>query len=168
MSNARPICAATVMTAYRIVLTTALQEDGSRARVTKLSMPTQVPPTIVAFCSDSSERLDDREDVNRAKKSSVGAMKRYDQPCLRAKLRVPGAHETFVPRELLRVGGACELRVSCVIRVGGACGPPPPVVAPLASSLRTPYRGDPPLNHRRSRLPRAKRGHAARAMGSQV
>ena len=30
-------------------------------------------------------------------------------------------------------------------RVGGACGPPPPVVAPLASSLRTPSRGDPPL-----------------------
>jgi hypothetical protein len=29
-------------------------------------------------------------------------------------------------------------------RVGGACGPPPPFVAPLASSLRTHYRGDPP------------------------
>src|ERR1700736_6327795 len=34
----------------------------------------------------------------------------------------------------------CEL-----IRVGGACGPPPPVAAPFASSLRAPSRGDPPL-----------------------
>ena len=31
-----------------------------------------------------------------------------------------------------------------VLRVGGACGPPPPVAAPLASSLRAPSRGDPP------------------------
>jgi AcrR family transcriptional regulator len=30
------------------------------------------------------------------------------------------------------------------VRVGGACGPPPPVAAPLASSLRAPSRGDPP------------------------
>src|SRR5262249_59955038 len=30
------------------------------------------------------------------------------------------------------------------LRVGGACGPPPPVAAPLASSLRAPSRGDPP------------------------
>ena len=29
--------------------------------------------------------------------------------------------------------------------VGGACGPPPPFVAPFASSLRTHFRGDPPL-----------------------
>jgi hypothetical protein len=32
-----------------------------------------------------------------------------------------------------------------VVRVGGACGPPPPVAAALASSLRAPSRGDPPL-----------------------
>jgi hypothetical protein len=31
-----------------------------------------------------------------------------------------------------------------VFRVGGACGPPPPVAAPLAGSLRAPSRGDPP------------------------
>src|SRR2546428_10781275 len=38
----------------------------------------------------------------------------------------------------VRVGGALR------VRVGGACGPPPPVAAPLASSLRAPSRGDPP------------------------
>src|SRR6266513_1072010 len=37
------------------------------------------------------------------------------------------------------------LRSLSFVRVGGACGPPPPVVAALASSLRTPSRGDPPL-----------------------
>ncbi len=38
------------------------------------------------------------------------------------------------------------LKVWCLslIRVGGACGPPPPFVAPFASSLRTHFRGDPP------------------------
>ena len=35
-----------------------------------------------------------------------------------------------------------------VIRVGGACGRPPPVAAALASSLRAPSRGDPPLRGR--------------------
>ena len=35
-----------------------------------------------------------------------------------------------------------------LIRVGGACGPPPPVAAALASSLRAPSRGDPPLRGR--------------------
>src|SRR5947207_6220067 len=35
-----------------------------------------------------------------------------------------------------------------MLRVGGACGPPPPVAAPLASSLRAPSRGDPPLKFR--------------------
>src|SRR5260221_8910196 len=30
------------------------------------------------------------------------------------------------------------------VGVGGACSPPPPVAAPLASSLRAPSRGDPP------------------------
>src|SRR5262249_2873877 len=39
------------------------------------------------------------------------------------------------------VGGACA---PYRLRVGGACGPPPPVAAPLASSLRAPSRGDPP------------------------
>ena len=37
---------------------------------------------------------------------------------------------------------------SSLIRVGGACGPPPPVAAALASSLRAPSRGDPPLRGR--------------------
>src|SRR5882672_5414413 len=47
-----------------------------------------------------------------------------------------------------------------LVRVGGACGPPPPVAAPLASSLRAPFRGDPPLKNivagtlqRRGQLP---------------
>ena len=35
-----------------------------------------------------------------------------------------------------------------LIRVGGPCGPPPPVAAPLAGSLRAPSRGDPPLRGR--------------------
>src|SRR5947209_2031200 len=44
----------------------------------------------------------------------------------------------FVAIQRVRVGGAHAFRV------GGACGPPPPVAAPLASSLRAPSRGDPP------------------------
>jgi hypothetical protein len=49
----------------------------------------------------------------------------------RARVRLPlDQASTFEPRPL---------------RVGGGCAPPPPVVAPLASSLRTPSRGDPPL-----------------------
>src|SRR6185436_10777906 len=40
----------------------------------------------------------------------------------------------------------CRPRSMQRIRVGGACGPPPPVAAPLAGSLRAPSRGDPPLN----------------------
>ena len=36
-------------------------------------------------------------------------------------------------------------QITSEVRVGGACGPPPPVAAPLASSLRAPFRGDPPL-----------------------
>ena len=45
--------------------------------------------------------------------------------------------------------GRCQaFRGLDVVRVGGACGPPPPVAAPLASSLRAPSRGDPPLKDR--------------------
>ena len=51
-------------------------------------------------------------------------------------------------KDLLRVG-------SNVIRFGGACGPPPPVAAALAGSLRAPSRGDPPL---KNLLPRHKTG----------
>src|SRR6185437_11874719 len=43
--------------------------------------------------------------------------------------------------------GACAVCSMQRIRVGGACGPPPPVAAPLASSLRAPSRGDPPLKN---------------------
>jgi hypothetical protein len=50
----------------------------------------------------------------------------------------------------MNVRSHCVLRCYALhkeeFRVGGACGPPPPVVAPRASSLRTPSRGDPPLN----------------------
>ena len=59
-----------------------------------------------------------------------------------------------IPRRLktLCVGGACGPVTLCVggacgpvtLRVGGACGPPPPFAAPLASSLRALFRGDPP------------------------
>src|SRR6187455_1556526 len=66
-------------------------------------------------------------------------------------LRVGGAVRDLlllVVRLLLRVGGALRdlllLVVRLLLRVGGACGPPPPVAAPLASSLRAPFRGDPP------------------------
>src|SRR5207245_7827429 len=45
------------------------------------------------------------------------------------------------PSSLLK-NRACA--VALQVRVGGACGPPPPVAAPLASSLRAPSRGDPP------------------------
>jgi hypothetical protein len=49
---------------------------------------------------------------------------------------------------VFRVGGARVrvfwIRRGRVFRVGGACGPPPPVAAPLAGSLRAPSRGDPP------------------------
>ena len=49
-----------------------------------------------------------------------------------------------------------------LIRVGGACGPPPPVAAALASSLRAPSRGDPPLRGRGvSWLPPGRLGSAA-------
>ena len=41
-----------------------------------------------------------------------------------------------------------RLALLALIRVGGACGPPPPVAAALASSLRAPSRGDPPLRGR--------------------
>src|SRR5215813_12872840 len=43
----------------------------------------------------------------------------------------------------LRVGGASVRSLPRPIRVGGACGPPPPVAAPFASSLRASFRGDP-------------------------
>src|SRR5712664_1402030 len=45
-----------------------------------------------------------------------------------------------------RRNGRCTGRGAHDVRVGGACGPPPPVAAPLASSLRAPSRGDPPLH----------------------
>ena len=52
-----------------------------------------------------------------------------------------------------------------LIRVGGACGPPPPVAAALASSLRAPSRGDPPLMTS-WRLLRRGSGQATYASGS--
>src|SRR5690349_13311176 len=65
-------------------------------------------------------------------------------------------------KALLKVTQA-DLNASCAervwvgeierVRVGGACGPPPPVAAPLASSLRAPSRGDPPLKDRRTGTP---------------
>src|SRR5258706_49831 len=45
-------------------------------------------------------------------------------------------------RELARAGGAHDVVFCGLIRVGGACGPPPPVAAALASSLRAPFRGE--------------------------
>src|SRR6188472_1096282 len=48
-------------------------------------------------------------------------------------------------RMLLRVGGALLIvLMRLLLRVRGACGPPPPFAAPLASSLRAHFRGDPP------------------------
>src|SRR5579859_2469198 len=67
-------------------------------------------------------------------------------------VQVGGACEV-VRCERVRVGGACEV-VRCErVRVGGACGPPPPVAAPLAGSLRAPFRGDPPRGALRALLP---------------
>src|SRR5437773_5197106 len=46
-----------------------------------------------------------------------------------------------------RIGGALGgLSLGERVRVGGAARPPPPVAAALASSLRAPSRGDPPLD----------------------
>src|SRR5712691_9846850 len=67
-----------------MVLPTAFRKIGSRARVAKLSKPTNVPPTIVAFCSDSTKAWTTGMSVNSAKNARVGAMKTYDQACLRA------------------------------------------------------------------------------------
>src|SRR5437879_514517 len=66
---------------------------------------------------------------------------------------------TIAPRTLERIHAdtlpACQtstdIRVIQRARVGGACGPPPPVAAPLASSLRAPSRGDPPRRAIRAR-----------------
>jgi hypothetical protein len=61
-------------------------------------------------------------------------------------------YEFRVGREVVRVGvdKTCGPALN-VIRVGGACGPPPPVAAALASSLRAPSRGDPPRTCFRAR-----------------
>src|SRR6267142_5444428 len=53
-------------------------------------------------------------------------------------------------------------------RVGGACGPPPPGAAPLASSLHAPSRGDPPLEARFARCCCASRVIAILALGLLV
>src|SRR3954463_8852080 len=42
--------------------------------------------------------------------------------------------------------GACAALFGYCFFGSGGCRPPPPVAAPLASSLRAPSRGDPPLN----------------------
>src|ERR1700738_5209635 len=93
MSRATLIWAATTMSVYRMVLPTALRKIGSRARVTKLSKPTNVPPTIVAVWSDRTNACTTGMSVNRAKKASVGRMKMYDHACFltnETKLRVGG------------------------------------------------------------------------------
>jgi hypothetical protein len=68
-----------------MVLPTALRKIGSRASVRKFWRPTKVPPTIVASSSDSANAWTTGMTVNRTKNASVGAIKTYDQACLRAK-----------------------------------------------------------------------------------
>src|SRR5439155_11018364 len=84
MSNATQIWAVTTITVYTMVLPTALTKIGSRARMTKFSKPTNVPPTMVAFCKDRTNAWTTGMSVNRAKNARVGAMKMYDHVCLRA------------------------------------------------------------------------------------
>ena len=60
---------------------------------------------------------------------------------LRARhLRTEVGHGTETGREPSCVPLRCTVR-------GSPAGPPPPVAAPLASSLRAPFRGDPPLKN---------------------
>ena len=86
-----------------------------------------------------------------------------------ARPGVPGQWRV-VPRwqNDIVLAAALNLRGLRLVRFGSeralACGPPPPFVAPLASSLRTHFRGDPPRRAAR----RCRRRSAGRARSRSV
>src|SRR5207302_1392007 len=68
--------------------------------------------------------------------------------CALLPAATPRVRATAVVRRVTPSGGVAATAIPFSyqddeFRVGGACGPPPPVAAPLASSLRAPSRGAP-------------------------